>query len=159
MNDSIKLIGEFAFEHFNLKGKLIEKRVVKNLIVNKGKEAIARLICGDLTASPTFRTFTHVGIGTGTTVAAEGDLQLGTEVARIAATPSTGTKAYEADYKAKYTVSWTNSGSTRAITEAGIFDGATAGPTNSHMLSHQVFDAITINNGETLNITWRVSVS
>ena len=127
-------------------GKEIDRREIKNLIVNKGLEWVAKLINGVETTK-----FTHIQVGTGVGAAAAGDTALGTYNAEI-----DSTETYEASYKAKFvgTIAFTGN---VAVTESGVFNGAQAG--SPEMLCRQTFSALNMTNGDSLEMTWKVTVS
>lgn len=121
--------GKCVVELFDEFGRLKARRVVKNLIVNNGKYAIT----DQLLDSPTIAKPSHMGIGTGTTAPAAGDTALGAEVGtRVTVSKSRSNNVL--------TISGTfgAGNGTGAITEAGIFNAATAGT----MYSRITFAAI-----------------
>jgi hypothetical protein len=91
-----------------------------------------------------------MAIGTGTTAAAAGDTALGTELDRnsIASTTVNGNQI-------EYTSTWAAGDGTGAITEAGIFNDASAGT----MLARTVFSVVNKDQNDTLSITWTVTLS
>jgi hypothetical protein len=89
----------------------------KNLVVDDGKEWVARRMSG------ADSNMTHMAIGTGTSAAAAGDTGLGTELERNALTVSGGTVGTGADANTiVYACTYGAGDGTGAITEAGIFD-------------------------------------
>lgn len=117
MQDSIKLIGNVILERRTKDGEVIDREELKNLVVNAGKEVIAKLING-----VSSQAFTAIGIGEGSTSPVVGDTALESEVEREVAT-----KAYEASYKATFEKTFEfGSGVSYSITEAGVFDSAVA---------------------------------
>lgn len=154
MEDSIKLTGLIQIEVFDKDGNLKDRRLIKNLIPTAGKAAIASRINGDGSEA----VFTYLAVGTGTTAAAAGDTALGTEItdsglARAAATVSRVTTTVTND-TAQFVKTWTVTG-TKAVTECGIFNDASAGT----ILGRQVFSAVNVANLDTLKITYKVKVT
>jgi len=95
-------------------------------------------------------------IGLGAVAAAAGDTALGSEIAsgggtRAANTPSLVTTNVTND-TAQYVNTFTFSAGF-AITEAGLFNASSAGT----LAARQVFSAINVVSGDTLQITWKVS--
>lgn len=103
---------------------------------------------------------THIGWGTGTGQAAKGDLWLGgTAVALVGDTTEVGTRGSaavditgsgtSAKFRALATLSNT-SGSSYAITEAGLFSASTAG---ASMFVRGDFGVINLNDGDQITFT------
>ena len=93
---------------------------------------------------------THQAIGTGTATAVVANTTLQTELVRVALTSTTVTAnaiAYVATYAAGT--------GTGAITEAGMFDAASAGD----MLCRTKFSVINKGADDSMTITWTVTVS
>lgn len=150
MNEGLKLIGTAVIERRAKDGTVIDSEMVKNLIVNTGKEIVAKLI-GELESG--LGGFSAVALGTGTTGAVAGDTSLETEVARASAT-----KAYEANYKATFEHTFDfGSGESYSITEAGIFDSAIE--SGSTMLDRFVFTAKEVDVDTDLYIKITITVS
>jgi len=147
--------GTFKFiENWNLKiidkisKQVLDERDICNTIVNNGLERMAKLINGE---SSTY--FRALAIGTGTTAVTNSDTVLETEYTRELATLS-----YEADYKAKFTKTFTfGSGVAEDITEAGIFDSAIA--SGSVMLARLVFSALSVSSSVDLTVTAEITVA
>lgn len=128
-------------------GAVKHEQEVKNLVVTTGLGYIASRM-KDATAT----AMTHMAIGTGSTAAAAGNTGLGTESARVALTSTTVTAnavAYVATFPAGTPASLT------AITEAGIFNASSTGT----MLCRTVFAAVNKDVGDTMSITWTVTIS
>ena len=131
-------------------GKVIENRKIKNTITNAGLDEITNLL-GNV-SSPV--AFTFLAVGTGSTAANATDTALETEItdsglARAAATVSQETTTVSND-TLQLLKSFTVTG-TKAVTECGAFNDASAGT----ILGRQVFAAINVVNGDTLQITYK----
>lgn len=130
-------------------GKVKETRDVKNLIVNTGLAYITGRMLG---TSPT--VMSHMALGAGTTAAAAADTDLesllGTRQALDSSTQS-GTN----DESIVYVTTFEAGEATGAVTEAGIFNASTAGT----MLCRTVFPVVNKQAGDTLQITWTVTLS
>lgn len=127
-------------------------RTIANLVPTVGKA----LAAGRLGASGAPAAVGWTAIGTGASAAAAGDTALGAEIttnggARAANTPSLVTTTVTND-TAQFVNTFTFSGSF-AITEAGLFNASSAGT----LAARQVFSAINVVSGDTLQITWKVS--
>lgn len=134
-----------------LLGRYANEKVVSNLITNAGRAIISGLINGS--GSPA--SFTYIAVGTSTTAAAATDTALGTEtttsgLGRAAGTVSLMTTTITND-TAQITKTFTVTG-TVAVTESGVFN-ASSGAT---LLAHQVFSAINVASGDSLQITWKI---
>ncbi len=149
--ESFDIHGWFSYELRDANGEVKLTGDVQNLIVNEGISYVAGLLEGANTTD-----FDYMAIGTGTVAAAATDTSLGAQVMINATTNSLTTTTVTND-----TAQWVatfNFTSSYAITEAGLYNGSTGGTTNI-LLSHQVFSAINVSNGDSLQITWRVQVS
>lgn len=130
------------------------KPVVQNLVTTVGKGIVAGQTNGVTTAP-----VTAIAVGTGTNAAAAGDTALQTEITdsglgRGAATTSRVTTTTTND-TAQWVKSFTVTG-TKAVTEEGLLDNNTSG---GNLLARQVFSAINVVNGDTLQITHKLAVS
>jgi hypothetical protein len=128
-------------------GAIKQEQEVKNLVVTTGLGYIASRM-KDATAT----AMTHMAIGTGTTAAAAGNTGLVTESARVALTSTTVTGsaiAYVATFPAG------TPATLAAITEAGIFNASSAGT----MLCRTVFSVVNKDVGDTMSITWTVTMA
>ena len=128
-------------------GAVKQEQEVKNLVVTTGLGFIASRM-KDATAT----VMSHMAIGTGTTTAATGNTALVTESARVALTSTTVTGssiAYVATFPAGTPATLT------AVTEAGIFNAASAGT----MLCRTVFSVVNKDVGDTMSITWTVTMA
>lgn len=151
--DKTKITGTIILISRDKDGKIKDKRVIKNLVVDAGKAGVASRING----SGAEAAFTFIAVGIGTTAAAAGDTTLQTEItdsgmARAAATAS------------RVTVDVTNDGArldktfsvtgTKAVTEAGVLNAASAGT----LLGRQVFSAVNVVNTDTLQVIYTFDV-
>lgn len=128
-------------------------RKIHNLVTTVGKAAMASRLNG----SGGEAAFTYIAVGTGTTAAAVGDTTLQTETAtsglsRVAATVSrttTDTTNDTAQLQTTFSVT-----GTVAVTESGVFNAASSGV----LLARQVFSAVNVVNGDSLQITWAFDI-
>jgi hypothetical protein len=147
VQENLKPTGLVTVVHKNAAGEVINEFKVKNLVVTTGKNHIAAKIAAT-TNSPA--SMTHMAIGTGTTSPAAGDTTLGTEGGRVslsATVVSTNTVTYTATFPAGT--------GTGAVTEAGIFNASS----NGTMLCRTTFSAVNKASGDSIAITWVVTVS
>ena len=142
VQDSVVLKGKLSI---SLNGKLV--REDKNLVVTAGKGWIASRMQG-----VTDGVMTHMAIGTGGVAAAVGDTTLGTQLVRQVLTTSGGVVAAAVITFATTYAAGTGTG---AITEAGIFNHASAGD----MLARTVFATVNKGAADSMTISWDVTIS
>jgi hypothetical protein len=147
-NDSIILKGELII---SLDNKPVKR--VRNLIVTTGKAWVASRMQGVADG-----VMTHMAIGTSTTAALVSDTTMGNEAARVAIDVSGGvvvgriitlTATIPAD------VPNITDPDTTPVTEAGLFDSASAGI----MLAHTVFPVINKGEFQTMSISWAITIN
>lgn len=136
-------------------GSFADKMVISNLITIVGVSGIAARINGS--GSPA--AFTYIGLGTGVTGAADANTQLEAEI-----TTSGGERANSAvslittdtagdTAQLQNTFNFTTGG-TFAVTESGVLNAASTGT----LLARQVFSAINVASGDSLQVTWKFDV-
>ena len=143
--ESVRAIGNLEVKLLDSVGNLKDIRNVNNLVVAVGKDVIASRLVGNTIALPS-----HMAIGSSNTAAATSQTALGSELGRVALDSSTRTSntiAYIATFGAG-----TGTGS---LTEAGIFNAASSG----NMLCRTVFSTVTKAAGDTVVITWNVTIA
>jgi hypothetical protein len=145
--DNIKITGNVKIDVIGADGAIKESREIKNLVVTTGKEYIASRM-KDATAT----AMGYMELGTGTTAAAVGDTALqtvisGSRTALTSTTVTTNAVAYVANFPAGT--------GTGAVTEAGIFNAASAGT----MLCRTVFAVVNKGAADAMSITWTITVS
>ena len=143
--DMLKMKGELQVVVRDALGAVKQEFTVPNLVVTAGKNYIAsRIVTGSTTV------MSHMAIGTGTATPAVANTTLGTEAGRVAlASFSASGNAVTA------TATFPAGTGTGAITEAGILNAATAGV----MLCRTTFPVVTKEAGDSIAITWIVTVS
>jgi hypothetical protein len=135
-----------------LLGHWTDYAVRSNLVTSAG----LALVAGRINGSGTPAAATYIAVGTGSTAANAADTALGAEIVdsgveRAAATVSLVTTTVTND-TAQMLKSFSVSG-TKAVTESGVLNAASAGT----LLCRQVFAAINVASGDTLQITWKVA--
>ena len=147
INENVTPSGLVRIVQTNAAGEIVKEFQVPNLVVTTGKTHIAAKIAAT-TNSPA--AMTHMAIGTGIATPGAADTVLGTQTGRVSlsgSVVSTNTITYTATFPAG-----TGDG---AITEAGIFNASTLGT----MLCRTTFPVVTKASGDTIAITWVVTVS
>ena len=145
--ETLKATGLVTITHTNSAGEIVKEFQVPNLVVTTGKNHIAAKIAAT-TNSPA--AMTHMAIGTGSGTPASGDTALGTQTGRVSlsgSVVSTNTITYTATFPAG-----TGDG---AITEAGVFNASSGGT----MLCRTTFPVVNKASGDTIAVTWVVTVS
>jgi hypothetical protein len=143
--ESINVKGNLEVVLFDESGKQKDYRKVNNLVVAVGKDVIAARLLGN-----TLAVMSHMAVGSSNTAAVTSQTALGGELGRVvldSSTRSTNTITYVATFPAG-----TGTGS---ITEAGILNAASTG----NMLCRTVFGVVTKASGDTIVITWNVTVA
>ena len=146
-NDAIKMTGNLKLVLTDENGNIKQEEEVKNLVVTVGKNYIASRM-KDATAT----AMTHMEVGTSSTAAAVGDTAL---VAAVASSRVTLTSTTVTTNSVAYVASFPAGTGTGALTEAGIFNAASAGT----LLCRTVFSVINKGAADTLGITWTVTVN
>ena len=126
-------------------GNIKDEKKVENLIVDTGLDYIASRMSGT-----SENVMSHMAVGTDSTAAAAADTALGTELNRQSLTSTTVT-----DNAIAYVASWAAGDGTGSLTEAGIFNAASAGT----MLCRTVFGTVTKAADDSMTITWTITVS
>jgi len=151
---NIGISGKMTFTVRDKDGKVKDTRIIKNLIVDAGLAGMASRCNG----SGSEAAFTYLAVGTGTTAANASDTALGTEItdsglARTSAT-CTRTTTTKTNDTAKLDHTWSVTG-TKAVTEAGALNAGSSGT----LLGRQVFSAINVANGDSLQLTYEFAMS
>jgi hypothetical protein len=147
VTEELKATGLVKIVQTNASGEIVKEFNVPNLVVTTGKNHIASKIAAT-TNSPA--AMTHMAIGTGTSTPGASDTALGTQTGRVSlsgSVVSTNTITYTATFPAG-----TGDG---AITEAGVFNASSGGT----MLCRTTFPVVNKASGDTIAITWVVTVS
>ena len=118
-----------------------------NLVVSTGLNFIVSRM-KDATAT----VMSNMALGTGTTAAVLADTTLSSEISgsRVAITSTTVTSN-----QIVYVASFAAGVGTGAVTEAGIFNASTSGT----MLCHTVFPVVNKQAGDSMTVTWTVTVN
>lgn len=149
LKDAINANGTLVIELRDENGN-VKDQFEKNLVVNTGLAYIASRM-KDATAT----AMSHMAVGSGTVAAAAADTALGTELGRVALTSTTIVTTTATDDSIQYVATFDAGTGTGAVTEAGLFNAASAGT----MLSRTVFPVINKGALDTLTITWKITVA
>jgi hypothetical protein len=144
--DNLKLSGRLNIQLLDANGNVKEERNHDNLVVTNG----LTFICSRM-KDTTKGAMSHMALGSGNTAAAAGQTDLvtlvGSRNALDSTTPATSSITYVSTFAA--------GAATGAITEAGIFNASTAGD----MLCRTVFPVVNKQSGDTMVITWTISLT
>lgn len=146
------ILSPFAFLVAPFLGSYGNMKVIGNGVPTVGKA----LIAGRLNGSGAPAVADYIAVGTGTNAFAAGDTALQTETSGSGLTRAQGTVSLvtttTTNDTAQVLKSFTVTG-TVAVTESGVFNASSVGT----LLCRQVFSAINVVNGDTLQITWKVA--
>jgi hypothetical protein len=145
----MKISGEVEIVLRGPDGRVKAHQITHNLVVTAGRNHMA-----DQMAEQDEAAMSHMAIGTGTTAVDATDTALETELDRNALTSITQGTGSDA-HKVTYVGDWAAGDGTGAITEAGIFNSASAGT----MLCRTVFAVKNKGAGDTLTLTWVLTIS
>lgn len=143
--ENIKATGRLAIAVVDANGNVKDTREVDNLVVTAGLGYIASRM-----AAATATVMSHMAIGSGSTAAAAAQASLISELGRAALTSTTVTGS-----QVQYVATFGPGVGTGAVTEAGIFNGASSGT----MLCRTVFSVVNKDAGDTMTITWTVTLA
>ena len=143
LDGQIPVHGEFDLVHIR-GGRVMSQETVKNLILNVGKETIAKLVAG-LHPNP----ISYIQIGQGDNAPAVTDTHLYTFYSEGLAAAS-----YAEGYKAVFSHTF-QFAENATICEAGLADGVVAG--TPKMFSRQTFAGRDVIPDDLLQITWRLT--
>lgn len=146
--ESLKATGALKIERINSAGDIVETLEVPNLVVTVGKNFIASSMLKTTTNSPA--AMTHMAIGSDQTAAAAANTTLGVELGRVALSASTVSAN-----AVTYTATFPAGTGTGDVKEAGIFNASSAGT----MLCRTTFPIVTKQSGDSIAITWVVTVN
>jgi len=146
IQENLKAQGELTVSLFDRDGNLKSISKHPNLVVTVGKNYIASRMAG---TSET--VMSHMAIGTGTTTPAAGQTTLTTEIGRSSSSFTSSTNTVTA------TSTFAAGVGTGAITEAGIFNAS--GTDAGTMLCRTTFPVVNKASGDSIAITWVVTVS
>ena len=146
LQENLKFKGQVSITLYDRNGNVKDARNIPNLVVTAGKNYIASRMVG--TASD---IMSHMGIGTSAASPAAGDTAL---------TTPTGTRAALTSFSATTnvvtsTATFESGNGTGSIQEAGIFNASTSGT----MLCRTTFPVVTKGAGDSIAITWTITVS
>lgn len=146
-NGQVKLSGFIQFDLFNEKGELKQHEETKNVVVTVGKNYLAAWLT---MATQSDYFMQYIELGTGTNAANASDTTLQTPLpTRLSGSLSSSTSTWQNQ------VTFGAGVNTGAVTEAGVFSTSSGGT----MLARQVFSVINKGAGDSLQVTWQITLS
>lgn len=143
--ESVSIKGNLQVVLLDDNGIQKDYRQVKNLVVAVGKEVIAARLLGN-----TLAIMSHMALGSDATAPATAQTALGGELDRVVLDSSV-----RASNVLTYVATFPAGTATGALTEAGILNA----PTTGNMLCRTTFDTVNKAAGDTIVITWNVTVA
>jgi len=143
-NDSVGVTGNLDIVVLDENGVKKDARHVDNLVVAVGKQVIAARLVGN-----SLPVFSHMAVGSSNTAATVSQTALGTEIGRVIL-DSTQRTSNVISYAATFPAGT----GTGTLTEAGIFNDGTTG----NLLCRTNFNAVNKSAGDTIVITWNVTI-
>lgn len=144
MHDSITLQGAPTFTLVDNVGKVKAEFTIPNMVVSTGKAYFVSRAVGlpDV--------MSHMAVGSGTTAVVAANTSLQTETARVSLT-----SAAASSNTATFSATFPPGVATGPITEAGIFNAASAGT----MMSRTVFAVFNKDVADTLYVSWAITAT
>jgi hypothetical protein len=150
LNDSLKTKGVLELKLLDAFGN-VKERHEHNVVVNSGLAYIASRM-----KDATTGVMTHMGVGTSSaTPTDKAQTGLTAQLVRVGLDSTTLVTTTATNDAIQYIATFSPGTGTGAITEAGIFNAASAGT----MLCRTVFDVINKGALDTLVVTWKVTVA
>lgn len=147
--DKMNVTGKVTLKHIDAAGNTISENTVKNLVVDAGLAYIA----GRMKETGRPDQMSHMALGASSQTPAAGDTALVSQLStRVSLTTAGGTVSGNT---VTYTASFPAGQSTGAVVEAGIFNASTSGT----LLCRTTFPVINKQAGDSLVVTWVVTVS
>jgi hypothetical protein len=143
--DTLIAIGRIIVQILDAEGRIRQAFSKDNLIVTVGKNFLASWLAA---TSQSTSFMPYLAVGTGTNAPTTGDTALQTELARVADVPTASTNVFQL-------VGTFNPGiATGAVTEAGLFSASSLGT----MFSRVTFAVVNVASGDTLIVTWQITI-
>ena len=150
--EGLKLRGTAVIERRRKDGAVIDREVIKNLVLTLGKSRVRDLI-GEGIGATGITGFGYIAIGTGTASPVIGNTALETEVERESATVAS-VSTDQVTFEKTFTFA---SGVSYSITEAGVGDSATE--TGDTLLDRFTFSIKSVDADTDLYVKVTITVS
>lgn len=149
LKEILGLTGQLVVTLMGPDGKVKDRRDIKNLVVNAGLGFITARMIGT-----SLGVMSHMALGSGAVAAAADNTDLGALLGSRKVLDS-ATRAGASNQSVVYVATFQAGEGTGAVTEAGIFNGLTAGT----MLCRTVFPVVNKQAADTLQITWTITLA
>lgn len=143
--ESVKVLGNLSVKLYDETGLIKDTREVKNLVVAVGKDLIASRLVGNALPIPS-----HMALGSSSTAASTSQTALGGELGRVVLDSTART-----NNTISYVATFAAGTATGTVQEAGIFNDGSSG----NMLCRTTFSAVNKAAGDTVVVTWNVTVA
>jgi len=150
INEYIKATGTLNILHTDENGFVKEDRTIENLVVSVGKNFIASRLGGASAA-----VMGWMELGTSSTAANVSDTTLNAPISLSRTALTSLTAGVPTANAITHVCTFIAGVGTGALTEAGIFNASSAGT----MLCHTVFSVINKGAGDSITITWVLTIS
>lgn len=151
--DGLKIKGHAKFVLIDENGRIKDVREAENMIVSGGLAMIAEA----MTLKSNTYLMSGMGVGTGVTAAANGDINLATSAAYVEITSAGRASTAASGHSVIYTATFPAGTGTAALTEAVLCcakDATTSGV--GRLLNRLTFSVINKAAADTLAVTWTV---
>ena len=168
--DGTGMLGHLTLVSTDSDGHIKAYQQTDNLITRRGTDCFAHILFeptnvvgGSTNCSGDPSIFDAIAIGTGSG-ATDTSNALISETGTTGLVPAADTSVLVADdgdgsgSTAVVEVTFTSGGATTSITEAGIFNSTTTGG-QTQMMAYRDFTAISLDNGDSLTVTWTITVA
>lgn len=159
-SEGLRLKGTVDMVLYDELGKVKDERHFDNLIVDTGVEGVASRIAPHNGSVNPASPFNYIALGSGSTAVTAGDtalsaeLPIGANYARLQDTQA-AYSATESGKKLILSVTFLPGQGTGTLRESGVFNAASSGD----MLSRQTFADIQKAAGDTLTVTWTITLT
>jgi len=168
--DGTGMLGHLTLVSTDSDGQITSYQQTDNLITRRGTDCFTHILFeptnvvgGSTNCSGDPSIFDAIGIGTGSGQSDTSNA-LAAETAVSGLVPAADTSVLVTDdpdgtgSTAVVQVLFTSAGATTSITEAGIFNSTTTGGT-TQMMAYRDFTAISLDSGDSLTVTWTITVA
>lgn len=154
MNENLKATGIVHLQHFDSTGALLAEQTVHNLVVTTGLNHIAARLSDTTPPNQMSHMALGTGLGDGTATApSASDTSLEAQAGTRQSLTTAGGSISGAEITYSATFGTTNA--VGRLVEAGVFNASSSGT----MLCRTTFGEINKAVGDTLSITWKITVS
>lgn len=161
-SESGAIMGHITLQVIDSDGNVVDYVQTDNLVVDLGLDTMGDLVFPDinLNGNATDGKFDWIGIGTGTTAAAAGDVGEQTVISgcsRVQDATVSGVTDTTGEITVTVEASFSGASCAGAVTEAVLANSGTGAAANAgEILARQVFSAVNVGASDTLTVTWDI---